>query len=148
MAKNKIVASQKDSNRNFKVTDPEIPFMKRYPAFSFKYYHDSHQKFSAKSIKSIDEFIEWLLGLKKLSASTWEALLRAKQAHCHEVRWEQTTQKNGFQGVPGIPKEYNNFSPIQFKAFQECRIVGFINSENVFEVIWFDRRHEIYRKGK
>jgi hypothetical protein len=61
--------------------------------------------------------------------------------HAHEVTWCSTKEQKGFTHLPQQMREAPAF---QFKAFDICRLFGFFDAENIFQVVWIDRGHQIY----
>jgi hypothetical protein len=134
-----ILAEEKNKRNRF--DGPKNGVDDKHPAFSFKHFELGHRKYSHKSIADVSEYhslIEHLTGMSKL---VWKEIKTAEQYHAHPIEWNETTEPHGFKNV--MLKEYPAF---QFKAFKEARIIGFFNKENVYEIIWIDRLHEVYRR--
>jgi hypothetical protein len=79
--------------------------------------------------------------LKTMSGLKWRAIRDSSQFHFHPIEWEETSEPNGFKH---LPPELKEFPPLQFKLFRECRVVGFFNQNNIFELVWIDRDHKVY----
>ena len=78
-----------------------------------------------------------------MSKHKWKDILVTNKRFfkAHKVNWDETAYQRGFINLPKAWKE----APVyQFEAFKECRILGFFNHHNVFKIVWFDRRHEVY----
>jgi len=119
----------------------KVPFKSKYPDFSFKYYEHEHRQYSAICIKEIKDFHKMFERLKSMSQKTWQEIRDSGIYHFHDVEWHKTTEPNGFKCLSNIFKE---IPPAwQFELFGECRVFGFFNSINVFEIIWIDRDHAV-----
>jgi hypothetical protein len=111
-------------------------------SFSFKYYQDSHSKFSCNG----KEAIYWLTLLERLKALcslTAQELLvnRSSTLRCHPIKWEDTSE-NGF----GLPNEEQLVDiPYQFSlsSNEHGRVHGFFIDE-VFYIVWLDPDHLLY----
>jgi hypothetical protein len=111
-------------------------------SFSFKYYHDSHNKFSC----SEKEVIYWLTLLERLKAlsslSAQELLVnRSSTLRCHPIKWEETSER-GF----GLPNEEQLVdTPYQFSlsSNEHGRVHGFFINE-IFYIVWLDPDHLLY----
>jgi len=78
--------------------------------------------------------------LRRFSQTTWAKIKQAPQAHhFHGIEWSETAEPHGFNNP--LLRAY---PACQFKLFQECRVIGFFNSSNIFEIVWIDRHHKIY----
>lgn len=112
-------------------------------SFSFKYYQDSHSKFSGGE----KETVYWLTLLSRLKAlsslSAQELLLnRSSALRCHPIKWEDTTE-SGFR----LPNEEQLVDvPYQFSisSNEHGRVHGFFINE-VFYIVWLDPDHLLYR---
>ena len=79
--------------------------------------------------------------LKTLSSLRWKEIRLSGNYHFHDIEWKQSNEPKGFN--TSILKD---FPALQFKLFQECRILGFFNQNNVFEIVWVDRHHKVYKR--
>lgn len=118
-----------------------VGYFERYPEFSFKYYESDHKKYSFRCITVLDDFYEMFERLKTLSSLKWKEIKFSGNYHFHDVEWSQSTELKGFNA--SILKD---FPALQFKLFQECRILGFFNQNNVFEIVWIDRHHKVFKR--
>jgi hypothetical protein len=139
-----FVVSQttKHSLSKYPVVVDEAPLYAVHPYFSFRYYHSNHKDFTFAEFTK-DEFLRFVQKLKDLSQNTWKQILidQSKFWHAHKVDWSETTIPSGFSHLPQALKE----SPVyQFKVFEGCRVFGFFNPDNVFKIVWIDKRHKIY----
>jgi len=120
-----------------------------YPVFAFNYIEIGQRNkifsFRDNRIKS-NEFGMLFENLKKMSQKTWGEIKSEKlQWHAHEVEWESTAIPKGFSN---LPEKIQYFPAFQFKVLKEKRIFGFFRSDNVFEIVWLDYDHEIYKNEK
>lgn len=111
-------------------------------SFSFKYFQDSHSKFSC-DCREIGYWLTLLERLKAISALTAQELLvnRSSSLRCHPIKWEDTSE-NGF----GLPNEEQLVdTPYQFSlsSNEHGRVHGFFIDE-VFYIIWLDPNHQLY----
>lgn len=121
----------------------DVGYFERYPEFSFKHYASDHKKYSFRCIKTLDDFYEMFKRLKALSNLKWKDIKLAGNYHFHEIEWVHSSEPHGFN-----TSVLKDFPALQFKLFQECRILGFFNRGNVFEIVWIDRHHKIYKRKK
>jgi hypothetical protein len=136
--------SQPCEKSKFNIKPLKTPFYNCHPYFSFKYYHKQHNKFSIKNIKTLKEIKELFDKLHELSQYKWQDIFANKNKyHAHKVNWTKTNFKRGFTHLPDEIREMPVF---QFKAFKECRILGFFNKDNVFKIVWIDRDHLVYKR--
>lgn len=146
--------SKKKNKYNFKTTTVTFPSDQKYsipkrtpplhdlhPYFSFRYYHQEHKKYNFNDF-SRDEFLRLVDRLRELSQFTWKQILidHSRFWHAHEVNWSKTDEQNGFAHLEA---KLQGYPPYQLKMFEECRIFGFINNDNIFKIVWIDRHHEI-----
>ena len=111
-------------------------------SFSFKYFQDSHSKFSCNG-REVAYWLTLLERLKAISALTAQELLvnRSSSLRCHPIKWEDTSE-NGF----GLPNEEQLVdTPYQFSVSsnEHGRVHGFFIDE-VFYIIWLDPNHQLY----
>ncbi|MFN6517993.1 MAG: hypothetical protein RMY29_026390 [Nostoc sp. CreGUA01] len=141
MSKKKIKKTEvaKDGTSGIKSTKLKLP---QGISFSFKYYQDSHNKFSC----SKKEAIYWLTLLERLKAlsslSAQELLVnRSSTLRCHPIKWEDTSER-GF----GLPNEEQLVDiPYQFSlsSNEHGRVHGFFINE-IFYIVWLDPDHLLY----
>lgn len=124
---------------NFETTKPA--FYDYYPAYSFKYYEHNHRDYSAVHITQSSDFHEMFEKLNIMAQKKWKEMINSpKYFHFHRIKWESTAEPNGFKNL-----NHKELPPAwQFKSFKECRMIGFFNSRNIFEVVWIDREHKVY----
>lgn len=125
----------------FPIPDSKVRVYDLYPAFSFRYYDVQHPKYSAKSITQLKDFYTFFSRLHEMSKFTWGEIKQQKFFRFHDVQWDDTAEKSGFKNLPKTQKEMPVY---QFEVFQECRVFGFLNAENIFEIVWIDRQHRVY----
>ena len=111
-------------------------------SFSFKYYQDSHHKFSCNQ-QSATYWLTLLDRLKNLSGLSAQELLvnRSSTLRFHPIKWEDTSE-NGF----GLPNEEQLVdTPYQFSlsSNEHGRVHGFFIDE-VFYIVWLDPHHLLY----
>lgn len=114
-----------------------------HPAFSLKYYDKTHKKYSAKCIDKLTDFHVMFEKFQTFSELVWKNIEQSNQFNFHPIEWSKTTEPSGFKNLPNDAK---NYPACQFKLFEECRIIGFFNSNNIFEIVWIDRHHEVYKR--
>jgi hypothetical protein len=111
-------------------------------SFSFKYYQDSHNKFSCNE-QAATYWLTLIDRLKALSSLSNQELLvnRSNTLRCHPIKWEDTSE-NSF----GLPNEEQLVdTPYQFSisANEHGRVHGFLIDE-VFYIVWLDPDHRLY----
>lgn len=111
-------------------------------SFSFKYYQNSHHKFSCDNRNST-YWLTLVERLKALSSLSNQELLvnRSQTLRCHPIKWEDTSE-NGF----GLPNEEQLVdTPYQFSlsSNEYGRVHGFLIDE-VFYIVWLDPDHLLY----
>ena len=136
------VSLPKYSYNKYDMPVGDIRLYKRYPCFSFRYYHADSKQYSFQNLSQKD-FCKLIKRLHSMSQKTWgDILVREKEFwHAHDVDWSFTTEKQGFSHLKNIKIG----TAYQFEVFEECRIFGFFNHENVFKIVWVDRHHAIYK---
>ncbi len=113
-------------------------------SFSFKYYQDSHSKFSCNG-KAAIYWLTLLDRLKNLSGLMAQELLvnRSCTLKCHPIKWSDTSE-NEF----GLPNEEQLVdTPYQFSlsSNEHGRIHGFgFFIDEVFYIVWLDPDHLLY----
>ncbi|MBD2455929.1 hypothetical protein H6G80_17815 [Nostoc sp. FACHB-87] len=115
-------------------------------SFSFKYYQDSHNKFSC-NYKELGYWLTLLERLKALSSLSAQELLvnRSSSLRCHPIKWEDTSESRF-----GLPNEEQLVdTPYQFSlsSNEHGRVHGFFIDE-VFYVVWLDPDHLLYSAKK
>lgn len=121
----------------------KVGYYEKYPEFSFRYYDDNHKHYSVKCIVQIKDFYEAFNRFKSLSSLKWKDIAQSGSYHFHDIEWNETTEPKGFNNLPSVLRGY---PACQFKLFKECRIIGFFNENNIFEIVWIDRNHQMYKK--
>ena len=136
------ITETRKKTKNLFPSTIETPLYNKTPVFSFKFYCHDHEKYSAKCFKNIKEFHRLFSTFKNMGSLKWKEIILDRDWHAHEITWTKTSEPSGFRN---LPDEVKNFPPFQFKAFiEDCRIIGFFNRDNVFEIVWFDRYHNVY----
>ena len=140
--KPQFYATKHDTKLKNQFVTPKVGFYDEKPTFSFEHYQHAHQKYSAICIQECEDFHTMFDRLKSMSKLTWKDILEAQHIyHFHPVEWISTSERNGFKLMPS---ELNEVPAWQFKLFKECRIFGFFNQKNIFELVWIDRDHKVY----
>lgn len=122
----------------------KVPYDSEQPKFSFRYFDDGHPRYSAKAITTLKEWGWVLRGLKHASGETWRDIKgNRNHFHAHEVTWSTTQEKGGFKH---LAESFQRFPAFQFKVFDICRVFGFFDEKNIFQIVWIDRDHQIYPK--
>ena len=107
--------------------------------FSFKYFNEDQncKVYYTKKMRDQNDFYNFMLGCKKIVDFTWKELKEDSQFHCHEIN-------NGFKFSGSIIQD---FVPLQIRlpGNKQGRIVGFIDEKFVFNVVKFDKEHQIYK---
>jgi len=138
-----VSGSTKAENAKYVIKSKGVPFYNLHPYFSFRYYDKDNHDFTVEKFQGIKDFKKFFTRLYEISQETWKDILITKKEfyHAHEVDWEDTSCKNGFHH---LPKNLCELAAYQFEIFEECRIFGFFNHNNVFKVVWIDRDHIVY----
>jgi len=128
--------------QKYSIVTKKAAYFELYPYFSFRYYDDTHRKFTFDNLKEKD-LRKFFKSIKKMSQYQWKDIFTSlkKYFRAHEVNWRQTSVKQGFSN---LPTELKDLPAIQFELFGESRVIGFFNKDNVFKIVWVDRYHEIY----
>lgn len=131
------------SNKKYLFKPGKVAFYDTHPYFSFRHYHISKKEFTVEQFKSQKEFCTFFERLHAMSSDTWRDILVKKRSfyHAHEVNWADTAYPKGFSHLPDNLQELPVY---QFEIFQECRVFGFFNHDNVFKIVWVDRNHIVY----
>jgi len=117
-----------------------------YPIFAFTHteiagknniFSFQDGRIKAKEYGALFEF------LKNMSQKIWREIKSNRFWHMHEVVWGDTTMSN-----KKLPQIFLDNPVWQFKAGEERRIVGFFRNDNVFEIVWLDYDHTIYKDKK
>jgi hypothetical protein len=139
------VSKKIKKNKFPKTGTSEIKSTKLKPkgiSFSFKYYQDSHNKFSCKD-KGLTYWQTLIDRLRNLSGLSVQDLLQFhnKTLRFHPIKWKETSEQ-GF----GFPNEEQLVDiPYQFSlsSNEHGRVHGFFIDE-VFYIVWLDRDHLLY----
>ncbi len=116
----------------------DIPKWEKNVAFGFKYCIESGKC----SIKECEDFLNLFLSLKFLCQRNWENIKKSK-SHYHKIPLN-TELKIAYKE---IAKDFPECPPIyQLGTKTECRLIGFHNPDSVFEIIWIDEKHEIFKR--
>lgn len=134
--------SEKITVNKFTLKDPG--FYSRHPEFSFKYYDHAHKEYSVICIGSHKDFHTMFERLKSMSQFKWKQIRAWTDTyHFHPVEWKESSEPGGFNK---LPSNLRDFPAWQFKLYRECRAVGFFNPDNIFEVVWIDSKHKVYKR--
>jgi len=137
-----ISLSKKKENSKYQIPVPRPPLYECHPLFTFKHFDYRNTKFRLPTINEsdINVFFEQL---SKLSSTKWKTILNEQsgQWHAHVIAWHKTDHKKGFSH---LRPELQSHLAYQFKTFKKCRVVGFIDDNNIFNVVWIDHDHQIY----
>jgi hypothetical protein len=113
-------------------------------SFSFKYFNNSHAKFSYLG-KDDNYWITLIVRLKDLSGLTAQELRqgRNRALRCHPIDWESDKVSENCFGIP--EEEQLVDTPYQFSltSNEHGRVHGFF-IEDVFYVVWLDPDHQLY----
>ena len=118
--------------------NPKSGYNNIYPDFSFKNYQIS-EYFKEIDISNKKEFFNFFNNIQRFSSKTWEEIKKnKKQFHFHEIEFDK--------GIHSKLKIPNDIELIQFKlpSDKESRIVGYFDSDNIFNIVIYDYRHQIY----
>ena len=136
MAKNKHnnFATRKPEPTKMNITHREPAFYESFPMFSFQHYDHGHGDFSVCCINAIDDFHSMFERLQTMSQLKWKKIRStAHMFHFHPIDWSDTSRPNG---IPSLNAKFKEVPPVwQFKNFKECRIIGFFNQDNIFEIV-------------
>lgn len=111
-------------------------------SFSFKYYQDSHSKFSCTE-KEVIYWLTLLDRLKAISSLTAQELFanRSSSLRCHPIKWEDTSES----GFGFLNEEQLVDTPYQFSlsSNEHGRVHGFFIDE-IFYIVWLAPEHRLY----
>ncbi len=123
--------SEKKSEGSFLVEKPKRGYWELHPSFSFKHCLPEHRKYPVKNKCHKEDLHHFMKHLASMSSLRWKQIEGTKDKfHMHPVPNKENVN---------IPE---GFQLMQFKAFQEARVIGYFNIDNIFEVILFDREHD------
>jgi len=117
--------------------------------FSFKYVDYSNKRFGLAIHENRENYTDILLDRLKavcgLTLKEFTQPLNSKSLRSHIIRFEDTSEPDGFPILSEIWKE----RPWQFELTQAeyGRIHGFLMG-CIFYVVWFDPKHKLYSKDK
>lgn len=139
---NIVQSATKSPPIQYPITVQKPGYYSLYPYFSFRFYHKEHKKFTFEQF-NLKDFKHFVQMMHKISQHRWSEIFTSLRSyfHIHEVDWDETSAKQGFAH---LPPELRGYPVIQFELFEECRVFGFFNADNVFKIVWVDRNHEIY----
>ncbi|MBI5597640.1 MAG: hypothetical protein HY928_16245 [Elusimicrobia bacterium] len=125
-----------------KLATGSVPINKLHPIFSFRYLDHDHNRFGVHAIRDTEEWRRLTKQLRQISQMEWERIKQSgTQFRAHEI---SETKRSHPQHIGKLPPIFSEFVPFQFKAFDECRIVGFFDARAIFNIVWIDREHAIY----
>ena len=106
--------------------------------YTFKYFNieRNNKKFYKSKSRKKEDFYQFMVGCQKICDKTWQEIRNDSQFHCHDIT-------NGFKFTN---PELQGWQPIQIKlpGMKQGRLVGFIDEHFVFNVVKFDKEHQIY----
>ena len=109
------------------------------PVFSFSKYIESSEYFSKEHSKDErNSLYNFLVNIREFSKFTWGKIKENPQIfHFHPV------EKN----IP-ILNEYLSVDLAQFKVpgLKQGRLIGFLDEQNVFNILLYDSQHNIYSR--
>lgn len=114
--------------------------------FSFKYLDSEHDKFHLKNVDN--KYLEILLDrLKAISSMKINEFRMAgnKSLRSHSIDWNETTEPQGFTHLKN--EQLRQCEPWQFEltSNKHGRVHGILLDE-IFYVVWFDPKHELYSR--
>lgn len=124
---------------------------KAKPVFAFDYLSLSKGDFcfNSKLLNPQRDYIRLLESLKKISDKTYDDLSSDNTFHFHDVKFSDThvTESEFMKCLTNDKKHDIDDLPTvyQFKVFEEARVFGFIY-KCVFYLVWFDRKHKVYKR--
>lgn len=123
-----------------------IPISNSFISFSFQHLDNISDKFTINECE-LNYFKSVLERLKSISTFKIGEFTtnNSKAIRSHSIKWEETTESEGFICLNQTIRDYANQVSFQFEitANEHGRIHGFI-LENIFYVIWFDPFHKLY----
>lgn len=148
MAKSKKVVKQKETASNSKspkaVEDPQS-FYALHPTWSFKRLDNHYGKWGF--IHTDDLYNAVIAKLKDYEGMTWAGILSAAGGRSHG-------NNNHYENVSDlIPEAQRRWRDLQLEEFDrvfslrltgEYRLYGILQG-GIFQVVWFDQKHEIYQ---
>lgn len=116
-------------------------------AFSFKYFaHRTPFVIEEQTGNYLLALVERLRDCATKSALELQ-VDRSKTFRCHTIRWEETSQSNGFDHINATLRE--EITPYQFSVSvnEHGRVLGFFIGD-VFYVVWLDPKHQLYPRSQ
>jgi hypothetical protein len=139
----KNIPPRKITNNKFPQEVTSKKFFECNPAFSFKHLVLNHSKFDVYKIDHCDKWYKFIEHLRIICNHSWKQIHQEMRGHFHwhEITWKDTSET-------GQDKIWNEVAAVQIKAFGDCRLIGYISPENIFEVVWIDPEHLLYDDGR
>ena len=112
--------------------------------FSFKYLELGHVKFGLPDTTIKETYLAALCDrLKNISSMKCAEFRGAtKPLRSHTIRWEKTTETNGFAHLPA---QLRDCEPWQFSlAREELGRVHGLWVDRTFYPVWIDHNHQLY----
>lgn len=126
------------------IPSPPVPSEQIGIKFSFKYIHFTNPKFSLSRCKKEGYLEKLLLRLQNVSGLTLMEFrsTQARALRSHLVRWEDTSEKNGFSF---LNEQLQGADPWQFQlsSNEHGRVHGFFIDDTFF-IVWLDPDHQLY----
>ena len=127
-----------------RIPKPEVSRFNEDLHFSFKYLDlRGNQKFTLVN-KTEEYFSSLFQRLKDVSSIKCSEFManRSSALRSHPIKWEDTTEPNGFRNLNQQLKEEPAFQ-FELTANAHGRVHGII-IDNIFYIIWFDPEHALY----
>ena len=120
--------------------DTVAKYREHKPIFGFGLYLINCKGWTFERLKNRKEFLWVFKKFKAIAGMTWQEIVDASSMHAHDVKWTLETLP---LMVRKLPEKWKNFPLFQFKVFQECRLFGLFDQNNVFQVLFVDRDHKV-----
>ena len=120
--------------------DTVAKYREHKPIFGFGLYLSNCKGWTFECLKNRKEFVWVFKQFKAIADMTWQQIVEAHGLNAHDVKWTLGTLP---LRVRKLPEKWKNFPLFQFKIFQECRLFGLFDQNNVFQVLFVDRDHKV-----
>lgn len=113
------------------------------PVFSFTNYCTDKlnaKYFNKNAICKKEEFINFFLGLRDFSQCKWKDIKTHHQFHYHEIDDDKNinSKLSIDETIPLVQ--------FKFPGDKESRVIGFFDSNNIFNIVLYDYSHQIYKR--
>lgn len=126
----------------YKFAPDTLPkYREHKPIFGFGLYLSNCQGWTFECLKNRKEFLWVFKEFKAIAGMTWQEIVDAPGLYAHDVDWKLRTLPSK---VKQLPEKLKSLPLFQFKVFQECRLFGLFDQNNVFQVLFVDRNHRVY----